>query len=130
MTNDDLILSGRMCPYCGRMTELIDSAVIYGGRSYGMIYMCRTCETYVGCHDGTTRAKGRLANAELREWKKMAHSAFDPIWQKGHMKRKEAYAWLSERMGIPFERTHIGMFDVAECQRVVSICVETKLLNL
>ena len=100
MTDDELILSGRKCPYCGRETELVDSAEIYGGRSYGMVYLCRPCNAYVGCHDGTTRAKGRLADAELREWKKRAHEAFDPIWQNRHMGRKEAYAWLSERLGM------------------------------
>jgi hypothetical protein len=35
----------------------------------------------VGCHKGTTKPLGRLADAELREWKKRAHAAFDPVWQ-------------------------------------------------
>ena len=124
MTTDELILHGYKCPYCGRATELADSAEIYGGRSYGMIYLCRPCDAYVGCHNGTINAKGRLADAELREWKKKAHNAFDPIWQERHMRRKLAYAWLSEKMGVPSEYTHIGMFDVAECKKVVTICNE------
>ena len=36
------------------------------GVDYGMIYYCPQCGAYVGVHKGTDRAKGRLANAELR----------------------------------------------------------------
>lgn len=121
MITDKLILSGQKCPYCGGKTEYIDSAAIYG-RSYGMIYLCKSCRAYVGCHEGTAQAKGRLANAELREWKKKAHYVFDPIWQSKKMWRKQAYQWLSEKMGIPTDYTHIGMFDVEECKKVISIC--------
>lgn len=34
------ILTGKICPYCGKPTEYVDSSIIYG-RSYGMIYLCR-----------------------------------------------------------------------------------------
>lgn len=53
------ILTGKVCPYCGRPTEFVDSSVIYG-RSYGMIYLCRDCRAYVGVHKGTDQALGRL----------------------------------------------------------------------
>lgn len=74
----DEILTGKICPYCGKPTEYVDSSVIYG-RSYGMIYLCRDCKAYVGVHKGTDQALGRLANAELREAKKEAHFYFDQI---------------------------------------------------
>lgn len=112
------------CDYCGRRAELVDSKVIYG-REYGhKVWLCRPCLAYVGCHKGTDKPLGRLANAELREWKKRAHAAFDPLWQYGRFKgyRQAAYSWLASRMGLPVEQTHIGMFDVAQCKRVVSIC--------
>lgn len=123
MVYDKQILSGKKCPYCGRATALVDSTEIYG-RSYGPIYLCRSCDAYVGCHRGTTNAKGRLANAELREWKKNAHYAFDAIWKDRHMTRREAYAWLSAKMGLHVDYTHIGMFDVEECKRVVAVSTE------
>jgi len=56
-----------------------------------MIYLCRSCDAYVGVHKGTDKPKGRLANAELREYKKKAHSAFDPLWRFGGMMRRQAY---------------------------------------
>ena len=112
------------CAYCGRQAELVDSSVIYG-RSYGhKVWLCRNCMAYVGCHRGTDKPLGRLANAELREWKKKAHAAFDPLWQYGRFRKRRnaAYAWLSQQMHLPIEKTHIGMFDVAECKRVIEIC--------
>lgn len=111
------------CDYCGRLTQFVDSSIIYG-KSYGKIYICSPCNAYVGVHKGSDKPLGRLANAELRRWKKLAHSAFDPMWQRGLFRgrRKQAYKWLSQKMGLPVEKTHIGMFDVKQCQRVVEIC--------
>ena len=110
------------CDYCGRRAAFVDSKEIYG-RSYGMVYLCRNCGAYVGVHKGTDKPLGRLADAELRRWKMAAHNAFDPIWKYGKFRhrRNAAYAWLSEKMGLPVEQTHIGMFDAAQCQQVIQI---------
>jgi len=112
-----------LCDYCGRQAEYVDSAEIYNGKSYGMIYLCRPCKAYVGVHRGSDKPLGRLADAELREWKKRAHAAFDPLWQYGRFKhrRNAAYAWLAEQMGLTKEETHIGMFDVQQCKQVIEI---------
>ena len=92
------------CPYCGKRAEFVDSAEVYHGRSYGMIYLCRPCDAYVGCHGNGKgdSPKGRLANAELRRWKIAAHNAFDPLWKFGPFRglRNSAYAWLAEQMGV------------------------------
>jgi hypothetical protein len=57
----DEILSGKICPYCKAKTSFVDSSLIYN-KSYGMIYICFECDAYVGCHKGTDKAKGSLAN--------------------------------------------------------------------
>lgn len=124
------------CSYCGNKSELVDSERVYG-RSYGMMYLCANypvCDAYVGCHPGTDKPLGRLANAELREWKKKAHAAFDPLWRnrvqgRQQMKRSEAYAWLAKELGLERERTHIGMFDVLQCKQVVELCMNTRFLG-
>lgn len=131
MKNKKLINQGKQCPYCGGSTEYVDSSVVYG-RSYGMIYRCSPCEAYVGVHKGTDKALGRLADAELREFKKKAHAAFNPIYESGLINtlypqsnrspRKKAYLWLSEQLGIPEDETHIGMMDVDQCRSVIVIC--------
>ena len=91
-----------------------------------MMYLCRPCDAYVGVHRGTDKPKGRLANKELRYWKMAAHEAFDPIWQSKTMKRNEAYKWLARRMGLKTKDTHIGMFDVRQCRKVIKICNDLK----
>lgn len=114
------ILSGKICPYCGNQTKLIDSKEIYG-TSYGMAYICYCCDAYVGCHKGTDKSKGRVANKELRIAKCGAHEQFDKIWQNKLMSRKNAYKWLSEQLNIPAEYTHIGMFSIDTCRIVEKI---------
>ncbi len=116
-----------VCPYCDKPADLTSSKDVYRGKDYGPIYLCK-CQpgwSYVGVHEGTLRPLGRLANKELREWKKTTHSAFDPLWRDSKtMKRSEAYAWLSEAMDIPPEQCHIGMFNVKQCKRAVTACMK------
>lgn len=121
---DLAIFKGEVCPYCGKKTELIDSAEIYNGVSYGPIYICRDCDAYVGCYKNTNKSLGRLANAELREAKKFAHAIFDKIWKNKYKTRVGAYSWLSREMDVPTEFTHIGMFDVEQCKKVVELSID------
>ena len=109
------------CNYCGGRAELTSSAEVYGGKYYGMIYLCRPCWAYVGCHPGTKNPLGRVANAELRNWKMKAHAVFDPIWKSGKMTRRETYEYLAEKLNISVDKCHIGMFDVDNCKKVIEI---------
>lgn len=122
------IVKGKKCPYCGNKPVKIDSKEIYG-KSYGFMWMCIKCKAYVGCHPGTGRALGRLANAELRRAKQEAHKWFDGMWRaaikRGRGKsqaRKAAYNWLSKELRIPLDLTHIGMFDLEMCKQVIKLC--------
>lgn len=119
------------CDYCGREAELVDSAEVYHGRSYGLIWLCRPCWAWVGVHESSKNHAplGRLANSELRGWKIRAHAAFDPIWRARFMAgdgktkaRAEAYKWLAAQLEIPPRNCHIGMFDVELCKRAVDVC--------
>ena len=108
--------------YGGRVAKYVDSSVIYYGHSYGMAYLCRPCNAYVGVHSGTDRPKGSLANAELGGRRKATHARFDPLWQDGPFKKRNAaYRWLSEQMELPIEQTHIGMFTVEQCKAALEI---------
>lgn len=116
------IFEGKICPYCKQPSQYVDSKIIWG-KSYGMIYYCQPCQSWVGVHkDEPEKALGRLANAELRELKKEAHAAFDPIWKSNMKSRHDAYTWLSEQLGIPRDYTHIGYFGVETCKKVITIC--------
>jgi hypothetical protein len=108
------------CPYCGSEVVCKDSAVVYS-RSYGKIWICSNwpkCDAYVGCHKNSDKPLGRLANPELRFWKKQAHEKFDKLWKHGDMSRSDAYVWLSRALSIPSDKCHIGMFDVEQCKAV------------
>lgn len=127
-----------VCPYCEKPAELTTGKVIYPHRSdlWGLKYwLCSECDAYVGCHaankgygDGT-KPLGRMANAELRKAKSAAHAAFDPLWACGEYSRKEAYKWLSLKLGIPVNETHIGFFDVDMCRKVIEICEKDSVGN-
>lgn len=116
------IFTGKVCPYCGKETELTDSAEIYG-TSYGPIYLCRDCDAYVGCYTGTTTSLGMLANKELREAKKRAHHYFDQLWMPNRNRRYKTYTWLSQQLDIPREITHIGMSDVEQCNKIAELSI-------
>lgn len=135
----DPVLRGKECPYCHGSTHYIDSRHIYG-KSYGMMYFCHPCQASVGVHQGTDESLGRLANRELKELKKRAHAAFDPLFKDypitvlihmdfpnelpEHLKeasmRKKAYWWLSRTLDIPFEECHIGMMQTWDCEQVIA----------
>lgn len=120
---DISIMNGEICPYCGAIPELIDSAEIYNGTSYGLMYICRPCNAYVSCHRGTQTPKGRLANEELRQLKIQAHLVFDIIWREKYKRgRHQAYYWLSKQLNRPFDFTHIGMMDEETCRRTIEVC--------
>jgi hypothetical protein len=121
------------CPYCGGAALLTDGTPVYGHDRFGPVWVCAnhpTCDAYVGCHKGTQRPLGRLADAELRAWKMRAHNALDPIWKRKvrnsgiprNQSRGLGYKWLARQLGIPAAECHIGMFDVELCRRAVDAC--------
>ncbi|GAA0567720.1 zinc-finger-containing protein [Halomonas salifodinae] len=127
-----------ICPYCGQFSRKVGGDAIYPHRPdlyHKTFYQCAPCDAHVGTHPGTDKPLGRLANAELREWKQRTHAAFDPIWKDRYLRKSAAdpdykkgmarggrYKRLAELMGIDKEDCHIGMFDVAACQLAIQIC--------
>lgn len=120
-----------VCPYCEKPAALVSGTTIYPNRqdlSTKKIWQCAACDAHVGCHDAGcgqgngSKPLGTLANAELRAARKRAHAAFDPIWTSKRMRRVDAYDWLSIQLGRTVRRTHIALFGVTLCERVVAIC--------
>lgn len=119
-----------LCPYCKQPAELVTGVKIYPHRpelSEKAFWNCGPCRARVGCHPGTTKALGRLANSKLRYWKIQAHAAFDPIWRSGNKKRNQAYRWLAREMGIAKDDCHIGLFNILQCKKVVAVCRNFKM---
>lgn len=131
------------CHYCGDSCYLHETSEhLYNGKDYGPVWECACCHAYVGCHPGTHKPLGRVANKELRNWKMKAHREFDALWRKkatmqisesgteskrkmaksyGHARGK-GYQWLAEQMGLTSEECHIGYFTIEQCKKVVEIC--------
>ncbi len=107
------------CTYCGREAEWVENKEVYG-RNYGdsyMIWLCRPCDAYVGCHQNTRRPKGSFANKSLRSARREAHSVIDPLWQSGKYARKTVYKRLSEAFGG--EEIHVGESDEKRCKEII-----------
>ena|SRR6185436_16243445 len=108
-----------ICPYCLNESEWVENKEVYG-KNYGrsvMIYLCRRCDAYVGCHNNTRKALGTMANRELRDWRKKAHAIFDPLWKDGKMNRDKAYGKLRKQFGYD---VHIGESDIETCKKIVT----------
>lgn len=116
------------CPYCGNKSMFHKTSTHIYRRDYGPVYDCRPCNAYVGCHKTTGNPLGTLANAELRKWRKQAHSMFDPLWKSGKISRGKAYSMLASKLGIDKEKCHIGMFDIEFCKRVIDLCTSNQLV--
>ena len=121
-----------ICRYCGSPVVYTSNAEIYG-KEYGTgkCYLCRNCRAFVGVHPGTDTPLGTLANEELREWRKEAHFWFDRIWKKPTRitTRYNAYGYLARKMGLPREETHIGMFEIEQCKKVIEFSKEKMQRN-
>ena len=119
------------CPYCQAPAEKVGGGVIYPHRkdlAHKFFWRCPgSCAAWVGSHPGTDRPLGRLANEELRNMKRAAHDAFDPIWRAvGNNKKAQraaksrAYEALARELGIPRDEAHIAMMDVELCRRTIA----------
>ncbi len=122
-----------ICPYCNNKAELVSGEKIYPHRKdlYWLnFYLCEPCDAYVGTHkkgfnQNGTKPLGTLANEELRSIRSVAHKHFDPLWKSGKVNRTHAYQLLSEHMGTKYNKTHIGMFDYEQCEKVLKFNMET-----
>lgn len=113
-----------VCPHCDGPVMLVQNAVIYG-KPYGewpWSYLCQgsNCGAYVGLHPFTNIPLGTLATGEVRDARRRAKAAFNPLWLSGSMTRRDAYSWLAAALGLPsVDECHLGWFDGTQCERVL-----------
>lgn len=113
------------CPYCGNQSQQVGGLHLYPHRedlASRTFYVCDPCDAFVGTHRGTNTPLGTLANKLLREYRKMAHAAFDPLWREGTYTRGNAYRKLAIAMDLPREDCHIAMFGLDQCKHVIQLC--------
>lgn len=111
------------CNYCGKNTIWCENKEIYGknwGKSY-MVYLCKPCDAYVGCHNNTKEALGTLANKELREARKKAKNLWitkEGIDWSDWRSKGNGYRELRNKLGYEF---HFGSSTLEECNKIINI---------
>lgn len=121
--NPAAVLGIPECPQHGHRFEQRRSV-------YGIFWRCPEfpCDWRVGAHQDTGRPLGTPADSVIREARKAAHQAFDPLWthhKRGKVRhRLRAYAWLARQLEMPVEECHIARFDRETCERVVRVCAQ------
>ena len=106
----------KICRYCGGVVRLVPAAEVYGmaaakrlGIEQERFYQCQNCNARVGCHKGTTRPLGNLANETLRMKRKETHQIFDSFW-------------MAKKLRLSVQLAHIGGFEMDRCQRLIDLC--------
>ena len=121
-----------ICPSCSAPAVLVR----FGTEAPTHEWRCARypeCDNAVGCHDGSTKPMGTLADLPTRRMRRNAHGVFDQVWRleqkvRGHHNlgmaaaRLNAYRWLSRQMGLSVDNCHIGLMDSENCKRVIALC--------
>lgn len=76
------------------------------------------------------------ADAETRALRRKCHEAFDPLWiekdgpfsEHGHTgaRRRAAYRWLADAIGVGMDEAHVGMMNSDRCHRLLSAIDELR----
>lgn len=117
-----------ICRYCGGIVRLVPAESVYGDSAVRLglkgekLYQCQNCNARVGCHRGTIRPLGDLANEVLRLKRIETHQVFDAYWTEHAMSRTQAYRWLAKKMHLPERKAHIGGFEIHQCQKLIDLC--------
>ncbi len=101
-----------ICRYCGGVIRLVPAQKIYGastdrlGLAGENIYLCQNCNARVGCHKGTNRPLGNVANEVLRLKRRETHQVFDQYWQGSGLSRNVLYQRPAGETGLPMVFLH------------------------
>lgn len=109
------------CTGCGTdvQARLTDGGERYPHRpdlKHLPFWKCDGCGNYVGCHHKTTkptRPLGCIATPEILHARKRIHALLDPLWMSGKIKRGQAYAYVSNRLGYPYHNGEIRSIEEA-----------------
>lgn len=116
------------CPYCGSIAVLKPAVKVFGANTNEAkryLYVCArwpACDSYVAAHLKDLRPMGTLANRYLRHKRILAHKALNAYQKATHTDKWAAYIWLEGKLGMDQGSTHIGMFSVADCNKVIAMC--------
>ena len=90
-------------------------------------YFVCPCGAYVLCHRGSGVPMGYPAGVATRAARGALHNKFlDPLWRgvsrgRRDLVRDKLYRYLARKMGLPFEKAHVSMFDLGQCHKAINI---------
>lgn len=124
-----------MSIYCTGCEEDVEARLTDGAERYPhrpdladiIFWKCDTCGNYVGCHHKTstpTKPLGVIATRPLLEARKKIHALLDPLWKSKKIKRGQAYAYVSKRLGYNYHNGEIRTID--EARTVYQIVAQLK----
>ena len=108
--------------FCGAAMTLRFSPKFKGGQWFYGCTRFPNCKGTHGCHQDNGKPLGVPADQETKAWRIKAHDAFDRIWRGKLMTRREAYAWLAQKMNV--EEIHIGESNLPTCVEIERLCLE------
>jgi len=116
------------CPECGKFM-ILDT---HRGKLY---YRCSTkswtqCSGSHSCHQHNAVPPGIPGNAQTKAARMHAHKAFDQLWKKMGMNRKDAYRWLQTIMDLNMKEAHIGRFTLDQCGDLLGLLEEHHNITL
>ena len=104
------------CPYCSGKASLQDTSSLYGGKSFGLAYVCENqghgCDSYVGAHQDDHMPVGTLANAPLRHQRHRCFQLVEQIRSANLLGRTEIYSTLAKQLDVTPRECHIGYLDL------------------
>lgn len=117
------------CTGCGTDVEarLTDGFEMYPRRvdlHSHVFWVCDTCRAFVGTHKTNNKPLGFLATQAIKSWRKNIHAILDPLWMNKKIRRGQAYAYVSNRIGRTYHTAEI--YSVEEGKRIYNIVKELK----
>ncbi|MBK5185952.1 zinc-finger-containing protein [Paraburkholderia domus] len=122
-----------VCDYCGVKATLVrvgDDAYPYR-EDHGPLWLCASCEAWIGVFARSKRhvPLGRLANADLRDWKARLHAALEPLAAAKARRdgcnlfeaRARGMKWLAGEMALDDKHGNIHQLDVEQCKTAIGI---------
>lgn len=121
------------CDYCSAPATLARAGdKIYPYRDdHGPLWVCAPCQAWIGIFPRSTRnvPLGRLADANLREFKAKLHAALEPLVQAKVRRdacnvfeaRAKGLKWLAQQIGADPEKTTIHSLNNAQCARALAV---------
>lgn len=126
--------------YCTGCTKDVEARLTNGLERYPHrpdladipFWKCDTCGGYVGCHHKTkqrTKPMGCIATPEILNARKKIHDILDPLWQTGLIKRGQAYAYITNRLGYHYHTGEIRSIEEARTIYKIVAQLHNELIN-